>query len=155
MIWRVRIKNNVGFTAIIFIYTGAATVLHGTKVRPTLFLCRETFSRAKPTLQKWTCQVRSGIHARQAIWTIHFIFDTAPIARRHSRTGGNPVLNYSELFKDCHHFKLLDFRLCGNDGAWFSDLNLLQNHQIQPAGRTCSFSGNKYQRPSESVASTK
>lgn len=125
------------------------------QARPALFLCRETFSRAKPTLQKWTCQVRSGIHARQAIWTIHFIFDTASIARRHSRTGGNPVLNYSELFKDCHHFKLLDSHLCGNDDAWFSDLNLLQNHQIQPAGRTCSLSGNKYQRSSESVASTK
>ena len=89
------------------------------------------------------------------LWLIHFIFDTAPIARRHSRTVRNPVLNFSELFKDCRHFKFLNSRLCGNDGAWFSDLNLLQNHQIQPAGRTCSLSGNKYQRPSESVASTK
>ena len=124
------LKNNVGFTAIIFICTGAATVLHGTKVRPALFLCCETFSRAKPTLQKWACQFRSDIHARKAIWPIHFIFDAASIARRHSRTVRNPVLKYSKLFKDCHHFKLLDSHLCGNDDAWFSDLNLLQNHQI-------------------------
>ncbi len=119
------------------------------------FYAVKRFSRAKPTLQKWACQFRSGIHVRQAIWPIHLTFDAVPITRRHSRTGGNPVLNHSELFKDCHHFKLLDSRLCGNDGAWFSDLNLLQNHQIQPAGRTCSLSGNKYQRSSESVASTK
>ena len=118
------------------------------------FYAVKRFSRVKPTLQKWACQFRSGIHARQAIWPIHFIFDAAPIARHHSRAGGNPVLNYSELFKDCHHFKLLDSRLCGNDGARISELNLLQNHQIQSAGRACS-SNNKYQRSSENAASTK
>ena len=68
-------KNNVGFTAIIFICTGAATVLQGTKVRPTLFYAVKRFSRAKPTLQKWACQFWSYIHARQAIWPIHLIFN--------------------------------------------------------------------------------
>ena len=123
-------KNNVGFTAIIFICTGAATVLQGTQAhRPTLFYAVKRFSRAKPTLQKWACQFRSDIHARKAIWPVHFIFDTVPIARRHSRTGEN-------------------------DDAQFSDLNLLQNHQIHPTGRAYSLSGNKYQRSSESVEET-
>ena len=125
------------------------------QARPALFLCCETVFAGKAHATKMGLSISVGIHVRQAIWPIHLIFDAVPITRRHSRTGGNPVLNYSELFKDCRHFKLLDSRLCGNDGAWFSDLNLLQNHQIQPAGRTCSLSGNKYQRSSESVASTK
>ena len=37
---------------------------------------------------------------------------------RHSRAGGNPDLDSSEvLFEDCRNRKLLDFRLRGNDGS--------------------------------------
>ncbi|OHR40050.1 hypothetical protein HMPREF2936_08640 [Neisseria sp. HMSC064F04] len=60
MIWRVRIKNNVGFTAIIFICTGAATVLHGTKARPALFLCGETVFVGKAHATKMGLSVSVG-----------------------------------------------------------------------------------------------
>ncbi|ARB71900.1 hypothetical protein A6J50_12215 [Neisseria meningitidis] len=36
---------------------------------------------------------------------------------RHSRAGGNLGLNLSEIFRDSHHFKFLDSRLCGNDAV--------------------------------------
>jgi len=36
---------------------------------------------------------------------------------RHSRVGGNPGLNLSEIFRDSRNFKFLDSRLRGNDEA--------------------------------------
>ena len=52
--------------------------------------------------------------------------DRMPIAgiqktlrRRHSRAGGNLDLCISGIFKDFCNLKLLDSRLCGNDGSRF------------------------------------
>ncbi|WP_301912041.1 hypothetical protein [Neisseria viridiae] len=36
---------------------------------------------------------------------------------RHSRAGGNPDLNLSEIFRDSRHFKFPDSRLRGNDAV--------------------------------------
>ena len=50
---------------------------------------------------------------------------------RHSRVGGNPGLNLSEIFRDSRNFKFLDSRLRGNDGLKFF---FLQKHDaMQPA----------------------
>ncbi|ARC50782.1 hypothetical protein CYK00_06225 [Neisseria sicca] len=43
----------------------------------------------------------------------------------HSRVGGNPDLNLSEMFRDYRNLKSLDSRLHGNDGAGIAYFNLL------------------------------
>ena len=44
---------------------------------------------------------------------------------RHSRAGGNPDFDLSEMFKVNRYFKLLDSRLRGNDDMNVFNFNLL------------------------------
>ena len=44
---------------------------------------------------------------------------------RHSRVGGNPDFDLSEMFKVNRYFKLLDSRLRGNDDMNVFNFNLL------------------------------
>lgn len=81
------------------------------------FYAVKRFRGQSPRYKNGSVNFDQAFMPDKPLWPIHFIFDTAPIARRHSRTGGNPVLNFSELFKDCHHFKLLDSHLRGSNGA--------------------------------------
>lgn len=54
------------------------------------------------------------------------------LRRRHSRTGGNPGLCISGIFKDFCNLKLLDSRLRGNDGLDFFVSNLyIQTNLIE------------------------
>ncbi|OFJ76341.1 hypothetical protein HMPREF2753_01010 [Neisseria sp. HMSC071C03] len=50
------------------------------QARPALFLCCETVFVGKAHATKMGLSISVGIHARQAIWPIHLIFDAAPIA---------------------------------------------------------------------------